>query len=70
MLKACVYTDSSKNAQNRQKNGQNRDFEPRFQGFSVFSAVRFLKRLKREYNFAVLAHISFPKVCICRLLQN
>ena len=63
MLKACVYTDSS-------KNGQSWDFEPRSQGFSVFSAVRFLKRLKRENNFAVLAHISYPEVCICRLLQN
>ena len=31
-LKAYVQTTSSKNAKNRQKNGQNRDFETRFQG--------------------------------------
>ena len=40
MLKACVYTDSSKNAQNRQKNCQSRDFEPRSQGVRVFRIFR------------------------------
>ena len=55
MLKACVYTDSSKNAQNRQKMAKigTLSLVRRVPGFSVFSAVRFLKRLKRENNFAV-----------------
>ena len=72
MLKVCVYTDSSKNAQNRQKMAKigTLSLVRRVPGFSVFSAVRFLKRLKRENNFAVLAHISSPKTCIYSLLQN